>query len=138
MLNYDQQITILLFTKVPKPGFVKTRVIHPEITPEFQYHLHIAMLKDTLISLSRVNTDFNLQIHFHPKNDKKEFQKLILSGLTDAGDEFLDSLLLVPQEGNSNKERFSNAFKQAFEINPNNPALIIGSDTPQLQPSLID
>ncbi len=128
----------MLYTKVPKPGFVKTRVRHPEITSEFQFILHISMIKDTLISLSKASCDFTLQIHFYPKDEEKEFQNLILTGLSEVEEKFLDSLELVPQEGESHKERFANAFKYAFQENPTNPALIIGSDTPQLQPSMID
>lgn len=137
-MNYDQQITIILYTKVPKPGFVKTRVIHPKITSEFQFLLHIAMIKDTLISISKVSCDFTLQIHFHPKDREKEFQNLILTGLTEVEEQFLDSLEFVPQEGETQEERFANAFLHAFREKPENSALIIGSDTPQLQPSLID
>jgi glycosyltransferase A (GT-A) superfamily protein (DUF2064 family) len=96
------------------------------------------MIKDTLISISKVSCDFTLQIHFHPKDREKEFQNLILTGLTEVEEQFLDSLEFVPQEGETQEERFANAFRHAFREKPENPALIIGSDTPQLQPSLID
>jgi glycosyltransferase A (GT-A) superfamily protein (DUF2064 family) len=137
-LNYDRSVTIILYTKVPEPGFVKTRVLHPDFSSEFQYLLHIAMLKDTLISLSKVRSLNDLQINFYPTDKRNKFLKLILSGLTEVDKKFLDSLELVPQEGKSHKERFSHAFKNAFQKFPNNPALIIGSDTPHLQYSLIE
>ena len=91
---------IILFSKVPKPGFVKTRLIHSKLSTDFSYFLQIAMLKDSLCCLKHVSEKFLPIISFYPKEEEMQLKKLILKPLEEEKGIKFSELHTFPQDGN--------------------------------------
>ena len=128
---------MIVFTKVPQPGFVKTRLQHPLFSPDFPSQLQVAMLLDTIKGLKFIPEKFVPVITYYPEHAKLTFEKLIIDPLIQENSGFVSSLHFVPQVGKKFTDRFKNAFKYAFQDLKLFSALIIGSDTPHIQPSLL-
>lgn len=126
-----------MFTKVPKAGFVKTRLHHPQLDENYITNLQTAMLKDTLLMLEKIPVNFVPILSFFPKENLKTLEKLIIQPLRPSYPEFLEKYHVVPQKGKDVAERFTSAFSFAFNELKVESAIIIGSDTPHLQPNLI-
>jgi len=136
-LQTDNKTGVIIFTKVPKVGFVKTRLKHPHLDRKFVTNLQIAMLKDTIVCLKEVAHEIVPILSFFPEEDQSTMERLILHPLKLLYPEFLIQFRIMPQKGSNIDERFSCAFSFAFEELDLDSSLIIGSDTPHLQPSLI-
>ena len=61
----------------------------------------------------------------------------IIEPLEQENSKLLSSIQFIPQKGDSFNDRFQNAFKYSFHDLNLKSALILGSDTPQIQPSII-
>jgi len=106
--------TLIVIAKEPRPGRVKTRLC-PPCTPEQAADLAAAALSDTLVAVA--TTPANRRI-------------LALDGT--AGPWLPDGFDVVPQCGGALGERLSDAFSHA-----DGPALLVGMDTPQIDPPLL-
>ncbi|MHA2172526.1 MAG: TIGR04282 family arsenosugar biosynthesis glycosyltransferase [Candidatus Kariarchaeaceae archaeon] len=95
------------------------------------------MLKDTILFLRKVPISFIPILSFFPEEDLAILEKQIINPLKQMHPEFLEKFHIIPQIGNDLAERFSNAFAFAFDELKLDSAIIIGSDTPHLQPTLI-
>ncbi|MFX0094273.1 MAG: DUF2064 domain-containing protein [Candidatus Hodarchaeota archaeon] len=95
------------------------------------------MLKDTILCLKEVAVDFIPILMFFPENDLDTLKKLILNPLRRLYPEFMEILRVVPQKGTDMVKRFRNAFYFSFNKIKLDATIIIGSDTPHLQPNLI-
>ncbi|MHA1207418.1 MAG: DUF2064 domain-containing protein, partial [Candidatus Hodarchaeales archaeon] len=95
------------------------------------------MLIDTIKGLKFIPEEFVPIITYYPENEKKTLEKLIIEPLMQDDSEFVSSLNFIPQVGNNFVDRFENAFKYVFKDLNLKSALIIGSDTPHIQPSLL-
>ncbi len=95
------------------------------------------MLKDTLIMLKKIPINFVPILSFFPEEKIKTFEKLIIQPLKPLHSTFLDRFHIVPQRGIDVAERFSNIFNFAFNELNLESTIIIGSDTPHLQPNLM-
>jgi glycosyltransferase A (GT-A) superfamily protein (DUF2064 family) len=131
------QIGIIIFSKVPKQDFVKTRIKHNQLPKNFQYQLQIAMMLDTFTSLAQIKDDFIPILSFYPKEEQKLLQETIIEPLKKHQPQLSARMVLIPQKGKSLAERFQNAFFQVFTDMNLSSALIIGIDTPHIQPRLI-
>lgn len=107
--------TLLVIAKEPRPGRVKTRLT-PPFTPEEAAGLAEAALADTLHAVSAVPAARRV---------------LVLDGT--AGAWLPPRFDVVPQCAGGLDERLADAFARC-----DGPALLIGMDTPQVTPELLD
>lgn len=136
-MKTSDKIAVIVFTKVPIAGFVKTRLSHPQLDEKYIRDLQTAMLKDTLLMLEEAQIDFVPVLSFYPEADFRELEKLIIQPFKASYPELIEKYHIVPQKGKNVAERFSNVFSFAFNDLKVNSAIIIGSDTPHLQPNLL-
>lgn len=106
---------VLVIAKAPAPGFSKTRLC-PPCTPEQAATLAAASLRDTLTAVAA--TECRERI-------------LVLAGEPD--DWLHEDFAIVPQCGGDLGQRLEHAFAR-FD----GPSLLVGMDTPQLSPALLE
>ncbi|MFW9903555.1 MAG: DUF2064 domain-containing protein [Candidatus Thorarchaeota archaeon] len=136
-MKISDRIAIIVFTKVPIPGLVKTRLYHPQLDENYIRDLQAAMLVDTLVMLEKISMDFFPILAYFPEEDLKKLEELIMQPLKESIPEFIEKYRIIPQKGRNISERFSNVFSFAFNELHVKSAIIIGSDTPHLQPNLM-
>lgn len=107
--------TIIVIAKAPVPGRAKTRLC-PPCTPEEAAELATACLLDTLHASLASKTDRTL---------------LCLDG--QPGDWLPRGVQVIAQRGRGFAQRLANAF-----VDSGTPSLLIGMDTPQVTPELLD
>ncbi|MFF7361626.1 DUF2064 domain-containing protein [Streptomyces sp. NPDC008125] len=107
--------TLLVIAKEPRPGRVKTRLT-PPFTPEEAAGLAEAALADTLLAVAATSASRRI---------------LVLDGAP--GPWLPPGFDVVPQCGGGLDERLARAFAHC-----DGPALLIGMDTPQVTPHLLD
>jgi rSAM/selenodomain-associated transferase 1 len=108
--------TLLVIAKAPVPGRVKTRLT-PPLRPEQAASLARAALEDTLDAVARSHLATRRVVALEGEPD----------GWLPRGFE------LVPQRGDGLAERLAGAFEDV-----GGPALLVGMDTPQVTPALLD
>lgn len=108
--------SLLVFAKAPVPGRVKTRLC-PPCTPAEAAELAAAALADTLAAAARSRL--------------ARRRVLVLDG--EPGPWVPPGFAVVPQRGAGLAERLAAAFADA-----GGPAFLIGMDTPQVTPALLD
>ena len=108
--------TLLVIAKAPAPGRVKTR-LSPPCSPEQAAELAGAALGDTLAAASRAR--------------RAARRLLVLDG--DPGAWVPDGFTVVPQRDGGLAARLAAAFQAA-----GGPAFLVGMDTPQVTPDLLD
>jgi glycosyltransferase A (GT-A) superfamily protein (DUF2064 family) len=113
--THGGEVTVLVLAKAPRAGFSKTRLI-PGFGPDGAASLAAAALADTLDAVRRAEVSNRV---------------LVLDGSPD--DLHCQGFRIVPQAGGSHAERII----AAFELVGSSPAVVIGMDTPQLDPSLL-
>lgn len=96
------------------------------------------MLKDTILGLKEVPTEFIPILTFYPENKRKLLDNSVFKPLEEIYPEFINKFHIIPQHGPDINSRFSNTFKIAFDNLKLDHVLIIGSDTPHLQPKLLN
>ncbi|WP_244257516.1 TIGR04282 family arsenosugar biosynthesis glycosyltransferase [Kitasatospora cineracea] len=111
--------TLLVLAKSPVPGRVKTRLT-PAFTPEQAADLAEAALADTLAALALVPAGRRL---------------LVLDG--EPGRWLPPGWEVLPQDGGGLDRRLAAAFAHAARLAPHAPALLVGMDTPQLDPAAL-
>jgi rSAM/selenodomain-associated transferase 1 len=107
---------LLVIAKAPVPGRVKTR-LSPPCTPDQAAALARAALRDTLAAAGRASGAGR--------------RVVVLDG--EPGAWLPGGFDVIPQRGGGLAERLAAAFEDAGE-----PAFLVGMDTPQLTPELID
>ena len=108
--------TLLVIAKSPAPGRVKTRLT-PPCTPEQAARLAGAALSDTLAAVARTR--------------RAARRVLVLDGAS--GPWLPRDFEVVPQRGDGLAARLAAAFQAA-----GGPAFLVGMDTPQVTPELLD
>ncbi|MFX1508070.1 MAG: DUF2064 domain-containing protein [Promethearchaeota archaeon] len=136
-MKTSDRIAVIVFTKVPIPGLVKTRLNHPQFDENYIRDLQTAMLIDTLVMLEKIPLDFLPILTYFPEDDLKDLEELIITPLKGSIPESIEKYHIIPQKGENISDRFSNAFSFAFNELRASSSIIIGSDTPHLQPNLI-
>ena len=106
---------LLVLAKAPAPGRVKTRLC-PPLTPSEAAAVAEAALADTLEAVAATRVGRRV---------------LVIDGLT--GPWLPPGIEVVRQRGRGLDERLAHAFEDAGA-----PALLIGMDTPQVTPSLLE
>jgi rSAM/selenodomain-associated transferase 1 len=107
---------LLVIAKAPRPGRVKTRLT-PPCTPAQAAALATAALADTLAAVARAR--------------RAARRVLVLDG--EPGGWVPDGFAVVPQRGGGLASRLAGAFEDV-----GGPAFLVGMDTPQVTPALLD
>lgn len=128
--------TLIVFAKVPERGKVKTRLQKSTpLTKGEVERLYEAFLKDVLISSWKTKSD-RILVGCHPgelgKRMEEIFRGLNLAGA--GGDRFQ----VFAQRGDRFDNRIQYAYHYAKRKNGSGPIVLIGSDSPHLQPAQID
>jgi uncharacterized protein len=106
---------VIVIAKAPVPGRCKTRLT-PPCTPEQAARLAAAALRDTLAAVAGC---------------RAERRVVALEGR--AGEWLPPGFEVIPQRGSGLDGRIASAF-----MDVGGPALLVGMDTPQLTPGLLD
>ena len=107
---------LLVIAKAPVPGRVKTRLT-PPCTPEQAARIAAAAIADTLAAVQAV--------------DREVRRIVVLDG--EPGPWIPDGFDVIAQRGDGLAERLAAAFADA-----GGPAFLVGMDTPQVTPALLD
>ncbi len=116
----------ILFVKEPRPGAVKTRLT-PPLTPQQAANLYKAFVVDTAATVGESAANLKV-VAYTPDAAGDSISRLV---------ENPDDFQFWPQEEGNLGERMNAALRKSFEVGCDR-AVILGSDTPSLPPSLID
>jgi len=130
--NGNPSLAIILFTKAPKPGFVKTRFISQAgpLSKEECSSLYVCLLKDTLaavVDLQR-RRNVSLIVAFTPKDEEDAIKRIVRQYVGDAH--------YIPQKGINVTQKVRNALECVFNQGYEAVSLIPG-DHPDLDGSLL-
>jgi glycosyltransferase A (GT-A) superfamily protein (DUF2064 family) len=128
----SSSLALILFTKAPTPGFVKTRFISQGrgLSKEQASSLYLCLLQDTLAAaadLARKRV-FSLIVSFAPKKEKRLIQRIVAP--------YFENADYVPQVASSVTQNVRNAFDYAFDRGYEAVSLIPG-DHPDLNCNLL-
>ncbi len=126
--------SVLIFSKAPIKGFVKTRLQKDTGLDESDVlFLYESFLKDVFQSvlLSRAE---RIYVGFHPEGN----EDLIASSLSCEDESKIrsDRIVFFPQVGSDFDERFSYSVKRV--LNDSERVVVIGGDSPHIQPGTIN
>lgn len=128
---------VCVFAKCPKPGEVKTR-LEAIIGKKHAAFLARAFLMDTISTALRLRNT-SMTIAHWPPDSKQEFEEIIYLYCSEekskTSKERSSDICLLPQRGADLGERLANASDELFESGAEK-ILMIGSDSPQLDPSI--
>jgi rSAM/selenodomain-associated transferase 1 len=116
---------LIIFTKAPIPGRVKTR-IQPHLSAEGCANLHASFIVETIRLAGRVD-GADIFLSCHPDTRHPFLQRV--SGEYE--------VKLTPQKGGGLGERMDNAIKESLSMGYGK-VIIIGSDSPDLPPAFIE
>ncbi len=124
MYNQPPLSRLIIFTRFPKPGKTKTRLI-PALGPEGAADLQRQMTQRTLLWAKSLAADFKvaLEVRFAGGN-KREYQTWLGNNLD-----------FVPQGRGNLGERMSRALQEAFAEKIRR-VILVGTDCPGLTPDL--
>jgi glycosyltransferase A (GT-A) superfamily protein (DUF2064 family) len=124
--------SLLIFAKAPVKGFVKTRLKNnSDLSDNELLELYMAFLKDTLEMAHRAGSD-RVYLSCYPKEKKALMEEI----LVECFGERLKGFRVLSQEGENFNERFTNSVREALKRCNN--VVVIGSDSPQIQPAVIE
>lgn len=110
-----REVAVAVLAKTPQAGFSKTR-LHPPFSLEEAARLAEAMLQDVLAAVAATRAGRRV---------------VVLAG--EPGAWLPDGFEVLPQEGSGHAARIGAAFAAI-----GGPALLIGMDTPQVTPALLE
>ncbi|MHA2039762.1 MAG: TIGR04282 family arsenosugar biosynthesis glycosyltransferase [Promethearchaeota archaeon] len=127
--------TVVIFTKAPIPGLVKTRLTQNTcLTKLDAAKLAKAMLKDTICLASKTDADL-IQIGYFPEENLS-----MLKEITDTlrAEGYLNKRIeLICQRGSNFDQRFGSVVKESFKSNTKF-TVVLGADLPFLDPKIIN
>lgn len=117
---------IIVFTRYPKPGQVKTRLI-PELGPERATILHQSMTQHVVACAreAALTTQASLQVHFQG-GSREKMMEWLGTGIT-----------YHPQRGRDLGERMREAFRRTLREGAHR-VVLVGSDLPGLTREILD
>ncbi len=125
--------SLLIFAKVPEKGKVKTRLKKTgPLTDDDILQLYTAFLKDIIIMAGRTKADAIYLSYFSSKR-----QTSIESIIKNLESMQSKKIKTFPQVGDNFDARFSYSVKKVGELTDGS-IVAIGSDSPHLQPDIID
>ncbi len=126
---------VIIFSKAPIPGLVKTRLTQGSSLSEKDVALIAdAMLKDTISLTSKSHVD-KILIGYHPEEAFDIIRRIVESVRKDG---FLNKKIeYLKQVGSNFDQRFGSIVKEAFKLNLNY-LIVLGADLPYLDPLIIN
>ena len=125
---------ILIFAKSPIKGKVKTRLKKDTpLTDEDILKLYTAFLKDTIISASLSKAQ-RIYVAYYPEDSRDVMYDIVFQSSIF---NLQSSIELFPQSGNDFDDKLTNALRNIHNKNNDN-IIILGSDSPHIQPSTIN
>ena len=126
---------VVIFSKVPVAGTVKTRLIRDSgLDAEGAALLAEAMLKDTIVLCAESNAS-EIVIGFTPADERDSLERIITDVVKERHVE--TPVALLTQRGTNFDERFGSVVCAAFATGPEN-LVILGEDLPYLPPDIIN
>jgi len=126
--------SLLIFAKAPIKGFVKTRLKDDTgLNDDEILVLYRAFLKDIILAANASSAD-KVYLTFYPK-DGEDLMRELASECFEGG-VLPERLKLLLQVGRDFDERFTNVVKKA--MTESESVVVIGSDSPHLQPRIIE
>ncbi|MGZ4903909.1 MAG: TIGR04282 family arsenosugar biosynthesis glycosyltransferase [Halobacteriota archaeon] len=126
---------VVIFSKVPVAGAVKTRLIQDSsLDAEDAALLAEAMLKDTIV-LSAESNASEIVIGFTPADERESMERIVKEVVKERHLE--RPIVLLTQSGTNFDERFGSAVSAAFAMGSEN-LVILGEDLPYLPPDIIN
>ncbi len=127
--------SLIIFTKVPIPGLVKTRLTQNTcLTERDSAQIAEAMLKDTLSLASKTNADI-IQIGYFPEENMDHLNNIIEDVRKDGN--LRKPLDLILQKGYNFDQRFGSIVEKSFRKGIKY-LVILGADLPFLDPQIIN
>ncbi|MHA2288403.1 MAG: TIGR04282 family arsenosugar biosynthesis glycosyltransferase [Promethearchaeota archaeon] len=127
--------SVIIFTKVPAPGFVKTRL--SEGTPLSEIDaclLAEAMLKDTIIIASKTKADI-IEFGYYPQDNLQKLKEIVET--VQKANNITLPIKYYLQKGTSFDERFGSVVQTSIDRG-NDFIVVIGADLPYMTFSLIN
>jgi len=116
---------IIIFTRYPRPGNVKTRLI-PELGPEGAAAVHRALTEQVVRTARQLVRENNIRLSvYHAGGSQRQMEDWLGRGLC-----------YQEQEGGDLGERMLGAFRDAWQRGARH-ALLIGSDCPAIDTGLL-
>lgn len=126
---------VIIFSKVPVAGTVKTRLIKDSILDaEDAAVLAEAMLKDTIV-LSAASNASEIVIGLTPADERGSMERIVKEVVEERHVE--RPITLLTQSGTNFDERFRSVVSAAFAMGSEN-LVILGEDLPYLPPDIIN
>ncbi|NVM35606.1 MAG: DUF2064 domain-containing protein [Candidatus Lokiarchaeota archaeon] len=126
---------LVIFTKVPIPGLVKTRLTQNTCLTELDSaKIAEAMLKDTISLASNSDAD-RIQIGYFPEESLRKLNEIIDCVRAEG---YLNKPIdLILQYGSNFDQRFGSVVKESFKKNMKY-IVVLGADLPFLDPEIIN
>lgn len=126
---------LIIFTKVPIPGLVKTRLTQNTCLTELDSaKIAEAMLKDTISLASKTNAD-RIQIGYFPYEKLSKLNEIIDNVRSEG---YLNKPIeLILQYGLNFDQRFGSVVKESFNKSMTF-IVVLGADLPYLDPKIIN
>ncbi|MFW9948639.1 MAG: DUF2064 domain-containing protein [Candidatus Thorarchaeota archaeon] len=127
--------TVIIFTKVPIAGLVKTRLSESTPISEIESSLLAeAMLKDTIVIASKSNADL-IEIGYYPEDFLANIKKIVEK--VQKTNHITKPIQYYLQKGSSFDERFGSVVQESINSG-NEHIVIIGADLPYMPSTLIN
>jgi len=127
--------SVVIFTKVPIPGLVKTRLTQKTCLTELDAaKLAKAMLQDTISLSSKTNAD-KIQIGYFPEENLNKLKEII--EIVRAEGYLNKSIEFICQSGSTFDQRFGSVVKESFKNNTKF-TVVLGADLPFLDPKIVN
>ena len=127
---------VVIFTKVPLAGTVKTRLVQDaSLNAADAAVLAEAMLKDT-IALAVESKAREIVIGFTPADEREFIEQIVWDVLKKKG-QLERPVSFLPQSGTNFDERFASVVSAAFARGSDN-LVVLGGDLPYLPPDIIN
>ena len=127
--------SVLIFTKVPTSGLVKTRLSQTTSLSDIEASLIAeAMLRDTIVIAFRSKADL-IEIGYYPEQNFYDLEKIVESIQEVNG--IAKPIYYHLQQGSSFDERFESVVQASID-NGNDFIVVLGADLPYMPSSLIN
>ena len=117
-------VAIIVFSKTPRPGMVKTRMI-PDIGIDRSYQLYCDMFQQTLHTVTMLDSNIDIYIYCTPSKQHELFDLF----------QKKQNVYTKLQQGNDLGERMHNAFESTLNIYEK--VVLVGCDCDELNQQIL-
>lgn len=126
---------VIVFLKYPEPGKVKTRLAK-DIGDEKACAVYKSLAENVIKNIFTINPGtYDVHFFFTPADKENEIKNWLKSIIDN---ERAFHLQYSPQKGNTLGERMSNAFQQTLQRKDCKRCIIIGTDCPEIEATMIE